>query len=241
MTPHRLDGEALKFNKGDFLAGKDGVVVPIGTKLVAIMDSLAVGWIKWHGGKPVDYRMGLVVDGFTPRRSELDEHSSDGWEVGTDGDLRDPWAFTNTLAMINPSTEAISTFNTNSRGGIGAVGELCKAHAKEQAKQQAKGSPGTYPLVRLEVGSYQHQDRSIGRVKFPIFNPVEFVPAQSFDALLAASRGETAAIEEATPIASKPMIEATTAPAVVDEAEAMADAGAYAGFDPANYEPDFGP
>src|SRR5208337_2954921 len=67
-APRRLDGETLKFSKGEWLAGKDANLVPTGTELVAIMDTLTVGWIKWSAGRPVDYRMGLAVDGFSPPR-----------------------------------------------------------------------------------------------------------------------------------------------------------------------------
>jgi hypothetical protein len=192
MTRRIIDGETLKFNKGDFLAGKDAVVVPTGTELVAVMDSLMVGWIKWRGGKPVDGRMGFVIDGFVPpRRRDLDDFESDLWEAGKDGDLRDPWQLTNTLVLIDPAAKAIYTFSTASRGGFDAIAKLCKTHAKAPA--------GTYPVIRLEVGSYQHQDRSIGKVKFPIFETGKKVAsALDFDSVLAASRGETEALTAPT-------------------------------------------
>ena len=175
MTRRTIDGETLKFNKGDFLAGKLGVVVPIGTELVAVMNSLAIGYLKWKSSKPVDSRMGLLADGFPPpRRSELDEYSSDTWETGSDGDIRDPWQFTNTIVLIDPATKAIYTFSANSRGGLDAIGKLCRDHAK-------KSPAGTYPVIRLEVGSYQHRDKTIGRVKFPIFEVIKFVQDQDFE------------------------------------------------------------
>ena len=46
MAPRRLDGKALKFVKGDYTVGKDGDVLPLKTRLVAIMSSLTVGWVK---------------------------------------------------------------------------------------------------------------------------------------------------------------------------------------------------
>jgi hypothetical protein len=32
--------------------------------------------------------------------------------------------------------------------------------------------PNDYPVIELGVGSYQHRDKSLGRIKFPIFKPV---------------------------------------------------------------------
>lgn len=182
MTPRRLDGTLLRFIKGDF-ALKEGKALPIGTKLVAIMNTLTIGWVKWMGGKPVDYRMGLVIDGFTPpRRADLDDYEGDNWEKDGDGDPRDPWQFVNTVVFTEPATRAMYTFSAPSRGAIGAIGELCKAHAKAPA--------ASYPLISLESGSYQHPDRTIGRVKFPIFRVLEFVAAAPYDDTLTRSRGE---------------------------------------------------
>jgi hypothetical protein len=188
ITPHRLDGTRLKFNKGEFLSGKDGDVVPLGTKLVAVMPTLMIGWTKWRGGKPgPDHRMGYVFDGFKPpHRRDLDDFESDDWEVDKRGDRRDPWQFSSELAFINPATKAIFTFSTSSRGGLGALGELSNTYGKEAPAE-------TYPLIELQAGSYQHDDRAIGRVRFPIFGATEFVAAEPWDAVLALSHGESVA------------------------------------------------
>ena len=57
------------------------------------------------------------------------------------GDLRNPWQFINTLVLIDLATKAIYTFSASSRGGLSAIAELCKTHAK-------KAPAGTYPVVR---------------------------------------------------------------------------------------------
>jgi hypothetical protein len=180
MTPHRLDGVRLKFNKGEFLAGSHDTIVPIGTKLVALMHTLRVGFTKWRQGKPAgDYRMGYVFEGFKPpRRSELDDFESDNWEVDKNGDRRDPWQFSNEVALVDPATKAIYTFASGSRGGLGALGELSNTYGKEAPAE-------TYPLISLETGNYQHDDRAIGRVRFPKFDVHEFVPAAPWDTFAA--------------------------------------------------------
>jgi hypothetical protein len=183
IAARRLDGKLLKFNKGDWLA--EGGLVPEGTQLVALMDTLMVGWQKWQQQRPVDTRMGLLVDGFKPlRRHELGDENSSTWERDARGDLRDPWQFINNLVLVAPDDDEIFTYSTGSRGGIDAIGKLCAAHGKAPA--------GVYPLVCLAVGSYQHRDRTIGRVKYPILEVVGTVEAAPFDDALARSRGEPA-------------------------------------------------
>lgn len=186
MAPRRLDGRTMKFVKGDYLVGKDGAVLPPRTQLVAIMNSLMVGWVKWRGGKATgDSRMGYVADGFLPpRRSDLDDDQSDRWETDRDGDLVDPWQFTNQIVFIDPATKGIFTFSTSSRGGFNAIADLCKLHAMAPAR--------SYAIVSLDVGSYQHADKTIGRVRFPVFAPVGRVDATPYDEALARSRGENA-------------------------------------------------
>ncbi len=210
IATRRLDGKPLKFNKGDYIIGKDDGELAIGTKLVAVMLTLEIGWTKWQGNKPVDRRMGLVIDGFQPpRRRDLDDYASENWETDASGALRDPWQFSNTLVFAEPRTKMLYTFNAPSRGAIGAIGELCKAHGKVMAE--------TYPLVSLEVGSYQHSDRAIGKVKFPIFRVVEHVAAKPFDDALAASRGEMVAVESPpTAALSPPPLDAPPAEAYAD-------------------------
>ena len=144
VARRRLDGEPLTFAKGDWPVGKGDATLAASTQLVAIMPTLTIGWIKWRGGKPVDGRMGLVVDGFKPpRRADLDDHESANWEEDAAGDLRDPWQSSNEIVFTTPDATRIFTFRTSSRGGFGALGELCKAHARAPAK--------SYPLVTLET------------------------------------------------------------------------------------------
>ena len=180
-SANQIEGKLLKFSKGDWTYGVDGIELPAGTRLIALMTTLTIGWQRWFGGKPTDTRFGLVSDGFQPpNRQELGDHDSSLWEPDANGDARDPWAFVNRLVLIHPDDSAVFTFSTSSRGGINAIGELCKKYSR--------AVPDKYPLVSLEVGSYSHSDRSIGKVKFPIFNVVEYVDAASFDE----ARGEPA-------------------------------------------------
>ena len=173
-SANQIEGKLLKFSKGDWTYGVDGLELPAGIRLVALMNTLTIGWQRWFGGKPTDTRFGLVANGYQPpNRQELGDQDSSLWEADANGDARDPWAFVNRLVLIHPDDSAVFTFSTSSRGGINAIGELCKKYSR--------AVPGKYPLVSLEVGSYSHSDRSIGKVKFPTFNVVEYVDAAPFD------------------------------------------------------------
>jgi len=180
-SANQIEGKLLKFSKGDWTYGVDGLELPAGIRLVALMNTLTIGWQRWFGGKPTDTRFGLVANGYQPpNRQELGDQDSSLWEADANGDARDPWAFVNRFVLIRPDDSAVFTFSTSSRGGINAIGELCKKYSR--------AVPGKYPLVSLEVGSYSHSDRSIGKVKFPTFNVVEYVDAAPFDE----ARGEPA-------------------------------------------------
>src|SRR5262249_11272580 len=118
----RIVGKLLKFSKGDYLAGQDGEEVSIGTKFVAAMDTLTVGWIKWQHARPVEHRMGAIAEGYTPPpRSELGDTDEDKWDLDDRGEPRDPWQFSNYLILLDPKTKDAFTFTTSSRGGLGAI------------------------------------------------------------------------------------------------------------------------
>jgi hypothetical protein len=174
---NRIEGKLLRFSKGDFIYGSDDAVLPTGTKLVALMNTFSVGWQHWVAGKPADGRFGLLVDGYKPpQRNELGDDDSSSWETDANGDKRDPWVFTNRIVLVQQDDDATFTFVTSSKGGIEALGDLSKTHGKAIKKTH----PGTYPVVSLEVGGYIHSNKSIGRVKQPVFRVIEHIDAAPF-------------------------------------------------------------
>jgi hypothetical protein len=160
-------GTLLKFSKGEFLAGMEDRLIPIGTEMVANMESLAVGWVRWKSNMPVEQRMGLVADGFIPvNRSDLGDADQSLWETNAEGRPRDPWQLTNHLIMFARDLE-VFTFVTSSRGGLDAVGELSKTYGKQMHQR-----PNQFPLIELEVDSYPHRQKRFGRIKIPVFKVV---------------------------------------------------------------------
>lgn len=172
MSQSNITGQLLKFSKGDWLFGQDDEEMKAGTKLVANIPELMVGWIKWVDNKPVEQLMGRLADGFQPkRRSELGDNDDTTWEVDAQGKPRDPWQFTNYLLMKRPGKKAVDdelfTFTTSSRGGLGALGALCKTYGQEM-----RTKPDELPIVELDVNSYNHPNKDFGRIKVPVFNVV---------------------------------------------------------------------
>ena len=159
-------GKLLKFSKGDYMAGENNEDIAEGTELAANMDSLAVGWIKWQDNKPAEQMMGLVCEGYQPpKRKDLDDNDETTWELDENNQPRDPWQFTNQIVLKEPGDPEgqLYTFSTSSRGGINAMGELCKTFGKH-----SRQAPDDMPVVALSVGSYMHSNKAYGKIKFPI-------------------------------------------------------------------------
>ena len=55
--------------------------------------------------------------------------------------------------------------------------------------------PGFYPLVQLKSSSYQHSDRTIGRVKIPVFQVAKWLEAGSYDTVVAGASASAPASE----------------------------------------------
>jgi hypothetical protein len=173
QAPRRIVGQLLKFSKGDYLYGQDNEELPIGTKLIANMDQMLVGWIKWQDNKPVEQAMGLIVEGFKPmEESELPDRDEAEWELDDRGAPRDPWQKTYYLLMRQlddagkpmEGEEGLYTFTTSSVGGRDCMIELCASYGKWM-----RAFPGKFPVVSLSSRKYPHPNKSYGIIKTPKF------------------------------------------------------------------------
>jgi hypothetical protein len=176
----RIVGHLLKFTKfGEYRAGQEEELIPVGTELAVYMGSLLTGWIRWEDHRPVEYVMGLVGDGYIPpKRSELGHLDQSLWETFDDGRPRDPWQFSNLLIMVSPQSEELFTFTTNSKGGLGAVGELSRTYGRHM-----RTNPGEEPLIKLGCGSYQHPKREYGEIRYPTLKVAGWTPLIELPAL----------------------------------------------------------
>jgi hypothetical protein len=175
-------GDLLKFSKGDYLAGRNSEKIADGTELVAVLPGMVNGWQRWEDNRPVEQRMGLLVDGFVPpERSTLGYDDQSKWEIDGSGKPRNPWAPTVYLPMVTVNGEIVFTFTTSSDGGQRyAIGPLSKEYGSH-----IRQHPDELPIVKLHQDSYLHSDRSIGRVKYPEFPIARWVKADKYLAAVA--------------------------------------------------------
>lgn len=168
-------GDILKFTKfGEYVAGQEEAELPEGRQLVANMDELLIGWVRWSDNKPTDQIMGRIVDGFVPaRRHELGDTDESMWETDDDGRPRDPWQKTNYLVLKAAGEEQLYTFATSSKSGLNAIGELCKVYGK-----QLRQRPDEFPVVALNAGSYIHPKYK--KIFVPKLDVVGWAPKSEF-------------------------------------------------------------
>ena len=193
VSRNRIVGELLKFSKGDWLVGKDGEDIAMGTRLVAAMDELMVGWLKWENSKPVDMRMGRVIDGHVPeKRAELGDTDAAAWETDDNtGKPRDPWQLTNYLIMKDETGDQLYTFAPSSSGGISEVGRLSGVYGKTTRQR-----PDEFPIVALGVDSYMHSNKAYGRIKTPVLKVVGWTGKATTMAAIAGEAAEAEAAAE---------------------------------------------
>lgn len=159
----------LKYQKGEWTYGQNDTEVAIGTRLVANMAGLKAGWVKWWDGKPAEEQLEFVSAGVAPpTRKSLGDTDPGEWEKDNEGRPRDPWQFTNTLPMKDAASGEEYVFSTSSRGGIGAIGALCKEYGKAYRMK-----PGMLPVIELGSDSYKHP--TYGKVHTPLLKLVEWV------------------------------------------------------------------
>jgi hypothetical protein len=168
-----FQGRLLRFKDGDYLYRSGDAEPEVGkdTELVVSVDSLEHGWIKWIDKRPVERKMGLVVEGFrAPTRPELGDMDKDMWprDERTDKPI-DPWQRTVHVVMYDRTRDADSedglfTFVTSSHGGRRAIQDLAK---------QAKKHMDQNPVVRLEEDVYTHSKLGY-RIKVPVFKIVSW-------------------------------------------------------------------
>lgn len=145
-------GAFLKFSKGEWQTGQNADEVALGRRLAANMAELSIGWIRWVDGKPAERRMGLLAQGYKPEpRDQLGYLDQTLWETDEEDRPKDPWTFTNELPLADPEDGEQMTYAASSKGGIGCIGNLCKAFAR--APQRAEG---LIPVLELGRDSYMH-------------------------------------------------------------------------------------
>jgi hypothetical protein len=137
-----IKGALIKFADGRWTLGRASLqegalqLVAVGTSTV---------WARWAGGKPDKYVMKLPGQHF-PERYELGDTDENRWEMGPNGEPRDPWQLTRLMYLMDPTTAEAFTFSATSQGGKGAVADLAEAITRYRFAR-----PGASPVVELRT------------------------------------------------------------------------------------------
>jgi hypothetical protein len=158
-----IRGSLLKFADWKWSIGKESEAVEVkeGRRLIAV--ATAAAWVKWQGGKPVEYRLrepGVRM----PDRAELGDNNPAAWEAGPDGQPRDPWRNTLFVYLIDEQTAEAFTFSTATWGG-----RDCVINLADQIKRMRGKHPDAVPLV--ELGAAPMSTR-FGRKSKPVLKVV---------------------------------------------------------------------
>ena len=199
-------GALLKFSKGEWTKGQNDVVVPLGSKFVADMRNVQVGWTRWENKKPVEHAMGRIADGFRPAaRASLGFNNKDEWEVDAkDGKSQDPWQNTSILFLMDQNGD-IFTYSPSSAGGRNAVIALCGGFGKLMRQH-----PGELPVVEIGVDSYRHE--TYGKTFTPVLKIVGWHSEKDFDEAQEAEAADAKAREEQDAPAQQQVTQQQAAP-----------------------------
>ncbi|MEI8397340.1 MAG: hypothetical protein WCF85_21690, partial [Rhodospirillaceae bacterium] len=78
------------------------------------------------------------------------------------------WQQTNELVLRGLETGDEFVFATSGKGGIGAIGELCKVYGRLYRQK-----PGMAPVIELSSDHYNH--KTFGKTYFPVLKLVDWI------------------------------------------------------------------
>jgi hypothetical protein len=156
-----IRGSIVHFADWNWTAGKEKRPLEKGSEFVA--PATAAAWVKWNGGKPVEYRM-REPGQFLPRRESLGDQDEAEWERGPDDKPRDPWTNTRFVYLIDAKTAEAFTYSTSSFGG-----RECVTTLGDQITRMRLAHPGAVPVVALDAAA---MPTKYGRKSKPVLRVV---------------------------------------------------------------------
>jgi hypothetical protein len=157
-------GKLIKFAKGEWTHKDDQVAV--GTEFVVHMAQAMRGWVRFEGGRPVDYKLGLIREGakFADRTS-LGFMDKTGWERDKRGDPVDPWCQQHYIPMLHLESGELYTWVFSSYGGKQAFRDLARVYSPYR-------KTSSLPVVSLQTASYRHE--TFGKIDVPVLKVERF-------------------------------------------------------------------
>lgn len=162
----QIEGDILKFVKGEWTAGQDQEELEIGTELIMGINTMEWGWQRWMDNKPTDFKMGLIGERYTPAlREELGDLDEEKWEENLDGNgVRDPWQYVMMVKLVHPETGQVYTYYASSKGGQNELLRLSRAYGN---RVQDGNDGEEMPVVALGKDHYMH--KKFGKTQIPVF------------------------------------------------------------------------
>jgi hypothetical protein len=178
-----LYGNLLKFSgkTGAWTAGAQGIEIPIGSKLVAIVPEMLAGFVKWVDGELVEQAMQPITEAYDPKtlRASLGDLDPAKWPRGDDdGQRGDPWREAAYLPLKDLEKGTKFTYSTSSVGGTRAVKHLVASYAW-QIRAAPETTTNHLPVVELGARSYKHSDRKRGTIFNPVLTGIDWVPTSA--------------------------------------------------------------
>jgi hypothetical protein len=172
----------LKFSgkTGVWTSGAQGIEIPLGTQLAAIVPETLGGYVKWVDGELAEQALIPIVEGCDLKalRATLGDDDPNEWPTGDDGKPEDPWREAALLPLKNPKTGAQYTYSTSSVGGVRAVKKLVAGYAW-QVRAAPETTANHLPVVELGARDYKHPDRKRGTIFNPVLAGIDWVPASA--------------------------------------------------------------
>jgi hypothetical protein len=132
-----------------YLLGAEKKSIPLGTQVVADVDTAERGFVQWEDGEALDEAMGPLLDGFTPDPSKYPEE--EGWEE----------TYRIRLSPMG-QPHATWTFSTRTAGGRKAVEDVIAAWSD-------KNDFTKMPIVELRIGAHDTKKyKNIPKPNFPV-------------------------------------------------------------------------
>jgi hypothetical protein len=156
----------LKYVKGTWFIKDDAV--PLGTRYVAFMDEMAVGFIKFIEEAAPEVHLGKVKFGKDqlPKRHDLGDVDQENWQV-VDGKAKDPYQpiMQLPLSPVERIGELVVFSAIGEGGARSAVADLCAIYGRSPRN-------GYLPIIEIGTSSYKHKKH--GTVHVPVLKLVSW-------------------------------------------------------------------
>ncbi len=144
---HLIKGDIAKFVDGLWSISK--APIPKGAQFVPV--KMIMAWVKWENQKPVDYVFPRA-NGLLPSRESLGDTDETEWEMGLDGEPKDPWQNTRVIHAVNTKTAETITITNSTVGMRIAFEALAEAVATMRTAH-----PHALPVIELSSASMKTQ------------------------------------------------------------------------------------